>query len=398
MHSIKYIKDIIIKSIDTQKSRMEGTSGKKNFYLSQRDIDEFGLKTIIATVLYLEQNLPAGAVTINWDRGGYGRDIKSFSVRKEAIDDLFDIIGEESPRKKLDEAVGKILRLQAKTSVEWLKTGYYEDLKAKVGRGTLPVIDEDFDRVLNAVCSNTKAVYMRVFSVNVTGNSKKLGDEYQDKICRIIRKYCPVDFEGYSDNDVFRYFNIMSYNTILEFKGSIVWALKTSPYVKFSTAGQYFGTMINTDTILNMQVKDLPSVKEIITIENRANFYAMTYRPDTLYIYVHGFLSPSEANICRQINRIADDNGVSIRHWGDLDYGGMQIFQYLKTRVFPSIRPLHMDKSAYEEYDRRGVAGYQIPKSTMEKLQNINIPELNELRDVLIEKKIGFEQESIIDW
>ena len=395
-----YIKKIIA-AIDTVKSRTEGTEGNKSFRPSQADIDKYGLDNIIETVKYLMNNLQPGTVTIKWDKYSSHTDIDAFYVRKEAIEDLYALIGETSSRSILKNVRETIIRLMERSSVDWLKDGYYRDMLTKVDRGTLPKVDCDFDRILNMVCANTEPVYMRIFSVKSTGDSKKFEKEYKSPVCRIIAKYCPQDFEDCSDNDILRYFNILSYNTLCELKGPFTWALKGSEFLDFgsifSSAGHYTGVIFNTDTLLDMSVIDFPGVRKIVTVENKANLYAAEYSDDTLYIYVHGFLSPLEAGICRQINEIAERHDIEIMHWGDLDYGGIKIYEFLKKNIFPSVKPFHMDEEAYLRYEQTST-GYPIKNTTLQKLTSVDVPDLNGLRDILLAKKVAYEQESIIIW
>ena len=37
-------------------------------------------------------------------------------------------------------------------------------------------------------------------------------------------------------------------------------------------------------------------------------------------------------------------------HSGDLDYGGIKIFQYIRKTIFPELEPLQMDVETYEAY------------------------------------------------
>ena len=66
----------------------------------------------------------------------------------------------------------------------------------------------------------------------------------------------------------------------------------------------------------------LEGVKQIITIENKANYEDMQYNPEILYIYVQGFPSPKERRFLDDLMKIAPQN-IKVSHWGDMDYGGI---------------------------------------------------------------------------
>ena len=393
----------LIKSIDTRKSKTSGTSGNKNCTVTQIDIDLYGMENILDTLAYMEQQMPKGMISIKWEfYGGRRADVKKFSIRKEAIEDLYKLIGETSSRESLENAKTQITQQRDKCIIPWLKNGYYFDRLKQIERGTIPadIDDIEFDRALNLVCGNTDPVYMRIFSSqNHFRDSKIFEQQYRSKICRIIKKYCPdiYDTDGETDyeseNDLLRRFNILSYNTTFECKGPAEYILGQQ---LFSTKGHTSGVVFNTDTVIKMSFVGLPGVKRIVTIENKANLYATQYRDDTLYIYVHGFLSPLEVSLCKRIEMLAGDE-VTYQHWGDLDYGGIQIYSFLKRNVFVKMQPLHMDVSAYEEYERRS-KGYLLHPSVLKKLKTLEIPEMEGLKEKLLETGVGFEQESILEW
>ena len=80
------------------------------------------------------------------------------------------------------------------------------------------------------------------------------------------------------------------------------------------------------------------SIKKIFTIENKANYEKQKFREGELYIYCHGFFSPKEVRFLKKITEVAKE-GTRYCHWGDLDYGGIRIFQFNKKHVFPELVP-----------------------------------------------------------
>ena len=73
--------------------------------------------------------------------------------------------------------------------------------------------------------------------------------------------------------------------------------------------------------------------------------------------------------------------------------GGIRIFEYIQKHIFPGIKPLQMDVETYEKYEEYAKT---ISKETMEKLEKVNVPLLEELKEKLLETGKGIEQESFL--
>lgn len=74
------------------------------------------------------------------------------------------------------------------------------------------------------------------------------------------------------------------------------------------TSENVWGTVLNAQTLEHSECIQLPGVKQILIIENKANYEAMPYRKDTLYLYCHGFFSPKEISFLKKIPEIYPGN------------------------------------------------------------------------------------------
>ena len=80
-------------------------------------------------------------------------------------------------------------------------------------------------------------------------------------------------------------------------------------------------------------------------------------------------------------------------HSGDLDYGGMKIFQYMRNRIFPGLQPLRMDAETFVRYEKYGE---KIEDETLEKIRGIEEPCFQPLIQKILETGLGIEQESFL--
>ena len=159
--------------------------------------------------------------------------------------------------------------------------------------------------------------------------------------------------------------------------------------------GEYiYGTVLNSETLKNAVIlSEQPEIKRVVTIENKANFVSAPYQEGTLYVFSHGYFSPREKRFLQQLWAALEGKGVQFYHSGDLDYGGVKIFEYIKKNIFPDVRPLMMDAETYERYL---AWGEPIAEKTLQKLKNTKIPELQGLIDAILEKRAAIEQECFL--
>lgn len=390
----------LISKIDTRKSRTEGTSGNKNFEIDQRQIDWYGLPDIMDTLAFLEERMPKGSIKIQWLKFGIQKTgVKKFSIKKEYIDDLYSLANRKSPHEYLRDAKEKILYQKNICRTPWLIAYYDERLNKIERRGTLPADWNDnlLDKYLNAVAENTEPIHERMFSLKLgTGIQEltsKTFNNYKGRVCTVIKKYCPDirTTDNISDNDILRQFNILTSNLYMEFKGALTYSIGSRT---FSTEGHETGCVWNMETIRKVVITAMPNCKRVVCIENKANFVMQAYDPETLYIYVHGYLSPAERNICRQIETLCPQ--AEYYHWSDMDYGGICIFNYMKDKVFHKVEPLHMSASDYIKCRTLGLSGYEITKSTLGKLKKTDAGPLKDLKEEILRYGRGYEQEELL--
>lgn len=384
----------IIKECDSRSTRLNLPHVRKNFTVTQDNINKYGWndklfvsETLTSLSNHIEVEIKYASVMSD--------NIQSFCVWRDDLPTIQKLYGQESSIDVLLRFKDILMTRMNRSTVEWLKKRYYQKYLSQVNNGTIPKLyntDETLDILLNHIATNETPTFMRVFSANELGNSKTFEKNYKEHICSIL-KNCP-DFDdaetSLSNNDVLRHFNILTYNNTMEFKGPICYQIEDKTYKEDNP----FGIIWNTDTLLHVAKVSTPA-KNIITIENKANFYATQYDSDILYIFVHGYLSPVEQSICKQIKSFSPDS--KYYHFGDLDYGGINIYKFLKYNIFPSIQPLKMNAEAYMNYLHKGI-GLQPEEKKLQKLKEMTIPdEMKPIRDLILFHKMEFEQELEID-
>ena len=128
-----------------------------------------------------------------------------------------------------------------------------------------------------------------------------------------------------------------------------------------------------------------------MTIENKANYESMSYEQDTLYIFCHGNFTQKEVTFLKKIREIAPPD-CEYYHWSDMDLGGISIFQSIKDRIFPKLKPYKMSVADFREAIQNG-AGIPLKESSREKLITKNAGLLEDLKQEILKTGQTIEQE-----
>lgn len=217
----------------------------------------------------------------------------------------------------------------------------------------------------------------------------------KSRVISIGKKYHPMIDDAMGEHEILSQLYLESYAQELELKGELrillngkVLDLSMFPY----------GLVLNSATLKAAKIPIEQKIRKIITVENKANYISMPYEEGTLILFCHGFFSPREREFLAGLEKVLEvqrQAGAEIKyyHTGDLDYGGVRIFQYIRTRIFPLLLPLHMDVTQYERYLEYGM---DMKSSALEKLKGMEEPLLQPLIDRILEKKKAVEQECFL--
>ena len=286
----------------------------------------------------------------------------------------------------------------------WIRS-YYDSLLQKlhnIGDGKIPKELEKFELYrdcLRGINALTEAIFKRVFSKRYLGNTKKFEKEVQAHIITIAKNYCNDVTEDMDDTSVLEQLLIKEYGQEMALKGPLKLLIQepNGTEQEIDTSNFKYGFVLNTQTLQHMTIKnEVVPFQRIVSIENKANFEAMTYSDDTLYVYSHGYYGPYERSFLQKLAEILDANQqMEYFHSGDLDYGGVKIFEYIQNRIFPKLQPLYMDVEIYEKYKD---FAEPLEPQTLVKLEKTKIPILQDLIDKLIQEERGLEQEILLSF
>lgn len=334
----------------------------------------------------------SGRLRFKW--GEVNTNIRQIHYDVSIIPELCALEKIEDPRQHQLELISKAESWREKVKdYTWL-CKYYDDILINLKKGIVKTEVEDDLRLqcLEAIAKQKEPIWERVFSARVFNSSKKFRNEYRDNILTVLRKYSPYYADGMTDDELLNMHEIHSYAQILEWKGPLQYQLNEQSII--DTAANVYGTMINTQTLEHAIPYVLPTCKRIMTIENKANYESMSYAEDTLYIFCHGFFTPKEVRFLSKICDIVPKE-CEFYHWGDMDFGGISIFQFVKDRVFPELLPYKMGVGDFRKAVEAG-AGITLKAETRDKLEVKDAGLLTELKNEILDTNLTIEQELLL--
>lgn len=399
---------IIDKCSTTSYKLGESKEVTKHPKVDQKMLDAVGgLSTLVEQAKELERE---GYIKADWCE--VNRDIRKFDFPMKKLPELCEREGIPDLRQKWLSCRKQLKQSLENAKTPWLK-GYYKKMLESMDKGNIPsnIEDKNFWACLNGIDALKKDIWKRRFSANVLKDSKMFENQYQGKVVTVLKKYVndirtlqeEIDVNEKEmkerskqiEDRILTEFGILSYSQTLELKRSLQYKIIAQQENLTDTSTQIYGTVINAQTLTNGVPVSINGVKRIITIENKACYEEREYNSEVLYIYVHGFPSPKEREFLKKIVQIAPED-TKYFHWGDMDYGGIRIFQYLKQQLFPELLPMLMDKEIYEDSINKGY-GIPLEEEKRKKLEQLDAGMLEDLKQSILAKGLEVEQECV-EW
>lgn len=353
----------------------------------------------------------SGKIIVKWK--AVRTEIEKITVSSDAIPLLCQVEQIEDPRERQLSQMELTESWKSRVAqADWL-IPYYDHILERLNSGKLvkdvPGLEDPlFFLFLNKTAEERKPLYRRAFSAQVctiwngiaqTKQSeskitptKRFEKIYQSAVLSVLKQYSPLYEEGMSDEELLTAHGILTYAQTLEFKGAVSYRIDDGPAI--STAAQIYGTMFNKQTLENAVPISIVGIRQIMTIENKANYEKMQFRPDTLYIFCHGFFSPLERKFLSRVVELAGTD-TEYFHWGDMDYGGIRIFKFLQKNLFPKLKPWKMDVTDYTMALQMG-ASISLETDKRERFEQMDAGVLTPLKEAILKNGKEIEQELLL--
>lgn len=322
--------------------------GRSKTDFPEYDIEDYQVRTVInSTVCDLAQK---NYIFYEWMRGQEDHILMRAWLNFEKLGEIYKLLKRIPKRELIMAVVEELSQLIKGVNTDWILQFYSDTaryMKEQIKFSSLLPEDEiqrrDIYKLLSFIDGNSDSVLTeRVFSEKCYGDSKYFESRVKSLLLSILRRYLSPEL---NDSELLQAVGIGKYPQQLEMCGKI--AVNSSDMSMLET-----GFCIYSDDIDKINLSIDKSVSKIITIENRANYFAYLKSCkacDELVIYHGGHYSPAKKRLFVAVLSTMPE-GCKWYHWGDIDFGGFSMLLRLRKEISPSILPYRMNKGELEKY------------------------------------------------
>lgn len=390
----------------TESWRAESQGGKSLSNEHGELYDKKHLKSDVVQEAIQLQN--RNLIQIDWVKGYRGSDIERIRYRLEEKAAFYILYQQEVdagflPKQEKVRLYQEFLKRQlSKVKKKWIREYYKDLLKRSENKRKADVFELLEQEKKYAPCflgldEIEESIFKRIFSKKYLGNTKTFEKEMEGHIISAAKKFCPDVEREMDDTTILQQLFIEEYAQELSLKGELHFRIKeeNGSFQEINTGCYCFGTTLNSQTLEHAVLDQEQKIQKIVIFENKANYISAPYKAGVLYVFSHGYFSPKECRFLTELYQVLKKNGVSYFHSGDLDYGGIKIFQHIRRVIFPELQPLQMDVDTYEAYQE---FAEELETETLEKLKQVQDenPQIQELIRKLLETGKGIEQECFL--
>jgi hypothetical protein len=384
------LNDLILEQYERSSKWRGDTVGNASYRIEEKHYALIGKETLIKEAKILEQEQ---LIKIKWVKGYFHVDIEKVEYSIANIEEFYRLSNRTPKYHIMGQKLDMVLEYNNKIKKLWIRKYTEQEVLPRLNKGNDKQSYEELQTLYQCFLGIDQLhspIYKRVFSKRYLNNSKVFEKELQDKVIRIARKYSEDIEDTMEDTEVLSQLYIEEYAHELSVKGIL--RIEVAGSV-IDTGVFPYGTVLNTQTIKNAIILDNPLIHKIITIENKANYVSEPYEEGKLVIFCHGFFTPLEREFLKRLRDKLSGQEVTYLHSGDLDYGGIRIFQHIRNSIFPEIQPYRMDLETFEQYLSYGEP---IENGPLEKLKCMGEPLMQDLINRIIDTGIVIEQEVYI--
>jgi hypothetical protein len=143
----------------------------------------------------------------------------------------------------------------------------------------------------------------------------------------------------------------------------------------------------------------------LLTVENLTNYHQWIGRQggeneDELVIYTGGFPNRTLQTFLSKLFTAFEGAATTpmMRHWGDIDLGGIKIYKFLQANFLPDLRPFRMDTATLLQNESQAAdISSDYAEQIRQALADEQYTDWHELLQFMLDRGIRLEQESIVD-
>ena len=341
-------------------------------------------------------------IEIEWLRGELGNLIRALHLNLERLDAAYPAAGRTPQHDILRNLAAKLAAILPQR--DWLQA-FLRDCQGEINRrrypAQLPRDEQKLDWLLaslqgivaNDAGGDAAEILERIFSKRYLGHSKLFEQQVRARLVGILRRYASLP-ELDEEDLLLLETGLVKASGELLLKGPLQIRIKerTADLAPFA-----YGIALGADTLSELEIANCQA-SCLVSVENKATFRELVRAgldKSVLLICLGGFAGSAKR---RLLQKLADHLGQSFvyLHWGDLDYGGLQIFQHLRQTCLPRLRPALMDADTYREFVENGEPfddGYRRKLARLREQEGIAA--FHAVLDAMLQQGKTLEQEAV---
>lgn len=352
-------------------------------------------------------------IEVKWPKFKEGEEIDKVYLNFDAIGNAYDI-AEIIPKQQKLEDIKSILSPLSEHPWQWVRNfwDYYNEALSKNQTSGLEIDNpkgyEDLVKTLLFLPTMDEGTMKRVLSHQLFNDTKYIEKHVQSRLVSIYKRFGDIELD--TDIEYLDSIGIVENPQISLVSGPLIFNSINSSVDVAELPG---GIGLSFETIKELEIKDI-NAKAILFIENLTAYHEFlngkivedtlssskfTNTDHILTIYTGGYPHHGLRKLLYKLKGFIQqsNNSVEVYHWGDIDYGGILIFEHLRRNYFSYLKPLFMDEYTYNKYLEYGMQFSPEYANKLTALLNDDSYDLwHKLIEALLRNKIRLEQEGLV--
>lgn len=308
------------------------------------------------------------------------------------IEEIYKFLGKEKI-ENLKEANLQFLNNQLSRNNCVIANNYLVDTIANVEKYHFKGVrdENEFQQKLfaiNEICKDKEEILIRNFSKKIFNDSKKFESIGESIYLPLFNKYGEQQFCNFEEFCSF--YSIVKTPSFINFKGNVEVIFCNGSKINISDFQYGIGICAkDIDKLDKIIVND----DRLFTIENYTKFLSF-YKTNATIVYLAGYHNKDKNIFLQKIHE--RNNHLKYFHYGDIDYGGINIYNNLKAKSGIPFQMYNMDIETMITHKKYW--------SILSNNDRINLKRLKEklvehrvLIDFMLENNCKLEQEAIDD-
>lgn len=370
--------------------------------LAEEYFDEMDHRKRDAIHEVLQQLQELGVIEYTWEKFQEGRQLKKVYLLVEKVQLAYNLVGLSSKQDKI-KGLQEVLDPLREHSWNWVRNWFEEGAQLlQTGKAPVGLDFDDYEasqavvQALVALPSIDGVMAKRAFSQFLFHDTKKFEQSVEKRLLKVIKKYGQMEFEH--DEDYLDYLGLVVHPKISLLAGPIRFAVQGN-IVDLGVFPNGIG--LTGETIQCLEILDI-GCELILLVENLTCYHQMVQecQTNTLVIYTGGFPHRHLQKLLQKISTFlgsVEGRSPDIVHWGDLDYGGIQIFEFIRRNLVPQLLPHLMDVDTYERYKGKGISfSDSYRRKLISLLEDDSFSQWKQVVEAILQGGYRVEQESLL--